>query len=100
MLSPYRVVDLTDHRGAMAGYILAGLGAEVIAVEPPDVAGVAGAAGAGAGELSWRRAYNRGKRSVTADAVDLAALVAEADVVIECGAVPVDLAAWRAANPG
>ena len=35
MLSPYRVVDLTDHRGLIAGFILAGLGAEVIAVEPP-----------------------------------------------------------------
>ena len=36
MLSPYRVLDLTDHRGHFAGFILASLGAEVIAVEPPE----------------------------------------------------------------
>ena len=35
MLTPYRVVDLTDHRGNLAGLMLAQLGAEVIAVEPP-----------------------------------------------------------------
>jgi crotonobetainyl-CoA:carnitine CoA-transferase CaiB-like acyl-CoA transferase len=35
MLSSYRVLDLTDERGAMAGFILAALGADVIAVEPP-----------------------------------------------------------------
>ena len=35
MLSAYRVIDATDHRGQMAGMILAGLGAEVILVEPP-----------------------------------------------------------------
>ena len=35
MLSPFRVVDLTDHRGNLAGLILAQLGAEVIDVEPP-----------------------------------------------------------------
>ncbi|MFM8531087.1 MAG: CoA transferase, partial [Ilumatobacteraceae bacterium] len=35
MLSPYRVLDLTDERGQLAGAVLAMLGAEVIAVEPP-----------------------------------------------------------------
>ena len=35
MLSPYRVLDLTDHRGQLAGAILASLGADVIAVELP-----------------------------------------------------------------
>src|SRR5205814_235958 len=93
VLSQYRVVDLTDDRGAMAGYILAGLGAEVIAVERPEAA-----AGDGAQSL-WRQAYMRGKRSVTIDAVDVDALVAGADVVLESGAGPVDLEAWRAANP-
>ena len=59
MLSPYRVVDLTDHRGLMAGFILASLGAEVIAVEPPD-----------GNPARWRDdglawwAYSRGKASV------------------------------------
>ena len=31
----YRVLDLTDERGHFAGYLLAALGADVIAVEPP-----------------------------------------------------------------
>ena len=35
MLSPYRVLDLTDHRGEIAGMILGDLGADVIRVEPP-----------------------------------------------------------------
>ena len=35
MLAPYRVLDLTDERGQLTGLMLAQLGAEVIAVEPP-----------------------------------------------------------------
>lgn len=35
MLSPYRVLDLTDEKGLLAGKILADLGADVIKVEPP-----------------------------------------------------------------
>ena len=35
MLSPYRVLDLADGRGAFCGKILADLGAEVIKIEPP-----------------------------------------------------------------
>ena len=89
----------------MAGFILAGLGAEVIAVEPPgggairrlkpfvdDVEDLEGSL--------WHLAFDRSKRSVTLDAVDLEALAADADVLIESGAVPVDLGALRAANPG
>jgi crotonobetainyl-CoA:carnitine CoA-transferase CaiB-like acyl-CoA transferase len=34
-LSPYRVIDLADERGLLAGQMLAKLGAEVIQVEPP-----------------------------------------------------------------
>ena len=45
-------------------------------------------------------AYNRGKRSVRADRVDLIALAATADVVLDSQAMGVDLAALRAANPG
>jgi crotonobetainyl-CoA:carnitine CoA-transferase CaiB-like acyl-CoA transferase len=48
--------------------------------------------------VQW--SYGRGKRSVTLDAVDLDALALGADVLIECGAVPVDLDGRRAANPG
>jgi len=36
MLSPYRILDLTDERANLTGLLLAQLGAEVIAVEPPD----------------------------------------------------------------
>ena len=35
MLSPYRVIDLTNERALLAGQILADLGADVIQVEPP-----------------------------------------------------------------
>ncbi len=34
MLSPYRVLDLTDERGLVCGHILGALGADVIAIEP------------------------------------------------------------------
>ncbi len=105
MLSPYRVLDLTDDRGHFAGFQLAQLGAEVIAVEPPG------------GQRSRHRgpwadgqedvehslqhwAYNRGKKSViVADEEQLATLAATADILIECGAMAIDLAAIRAANP-
>jgi benzylsuccinate CoA-transferase BbsE subunit len=36
MLSPYRVLDLTDEKGLSCGKILADLGAEVIQVEKPE----------------------------------------------------------------
>ncbi|MBM3684604.1 MAG: CoA transferase, partial [Actinobacteria bacterium] len=35
MLTPYRVLDLSDERGQLCGQILAGLGADVVLVEPP-----------------------------------------------------------------
>ena len=35
LLSPYRVLDLTDERGLLCGKILADLGADVLQVEPP-----------------------------------------------------------------
>ena len=94
MLAPYRVLDLTDARAELATFIFAGLGADVIKVEPPG------------GSLSRREApldmaqpaalaslrfhaYNRGKRSVVFD-LDLAtdrerffALVATADFLFE-----------------
>ena len=36
LLSPYRVLDLTDQRGLLCGKILADLGADVVQVEPPS----------------------------------------------------------------
>ncbi len=35
-LSPYRVLDLSDHRGLIAGRMFAQLGADVVQVEPPE----------------------------------------------------------------
>ncbi|MCP3853612.1 MAG: CoA transferase [Actinomycetia bacterium] len=105
MLEPYRVLDLTDDRGHFAGFLLAQMGADVIAVEPRE------------GQRSRHRgpwagafhdperslqhwAYNRGKRSVVAEGPEtLAELAAGADVIIECGAIDLDLDALRGANP-
>jgi crotonobetainyl-CoA:carnitine CoA-transferase CaiB-like acyl-CoA transferase len=72
MLSPYRVLDLTNERGLLCGQMLGDLGADVINVEPPG--------GSSARmippfvddrpnpnrSLYWW-AYNRNKRSVTLD---------------------------------
>ncbi len=86
MLSPYRVLDLTDHRGQLAGALLAALGAEVIAVEPPE-GSPSRRRGPLHGELSlswW--AHNRAKRSVVVDSLDGAdfeRLVRGADVLID-----------------
>lgn len=35
LLSPYRVLDLTDDKGSLCGQILADLGADVVQLEPP-----------------------------------------------------------------
>jgi crotonobetainyl-CoA:carnitine CoA-transferase CaiB-like acyl-CoA transferase len=105
MLSPYRVLDMCDDRGHFAGFLLAQLGADVIAVEPPggQRSRHQGPFAGGSDDperslLHW--AYNRGKRSVTVDGDDrLAELAAGADVLIECGALPIDLDRHRAENP-
>ena len=39
MLERYRVLDLTDERGHLAAFILAGLGADVVLIEPPQGSG-------------------------------------------------------------
>src|SRR5438309_2547025 len=72
VLSPYRVLDLTDERGLLCGQILADLGADVIAVEPPG-GSPARRIGPFAGDvpdpdrsLFWW-AYSRNKRSTTFD---------------------------------
>ncbi len=72
MLGQYRVLDLTDERGQLAGHLMASLGAEVILVEPP--AGSPSRAigphlndeARGDTSLSWL-SYNRGKRSAAFD---------------------------------
>ncbi len=105
MALPYRVIDLTDDRGGLAGMLLAQLGADVIAVEPPEgqrsrrLAPFAGD-GAGQKESLVHRTLNRGKRSVVlSEAEELERLIAGADLVLHCGAADVDLDALRAAHP-
>ena len=94
MLGEYRVLDLTDERGHLAAFILAQMGAEVIAIEPP--------AGSSARQLGpfaddvndgehslhhW--AYNRGKKSVVLDLAteddlnSLKGLIRSADILFE-----------------
>jgi crotonobetainyl-CoA:carnitine CoA-transferase CaiB-like acyl-CoA transferase len=89
MLSAYRVLDATDHRGQMAGMILAGLGAEVLLVEPPE-----GAAHRHRGDGLEFWAYNRGKQSVVCDGPDdVLELVRTADVLIDNGQFDRDVVA-------
>ena len=72
MLSPYRVLDLTNERGLLCGQILADLGADVIAIERPggnsarQVGPFAGDEADPERSLYWT-AYARNKRSVTLD---------------------------------
>jgi crotonobetainyl-CoA:carnitine CoA-transferase CaiB-like acyl-CoA transferase len=93
-LSPYRALDLTDHRGLLAGRMLGALGADVIQVEPPAgsparrIGPFDDAAPAGANSLYWS-AYACCKRGVTCD-IDstegralLLGLVKSADFVFE-----------------
>ncbi len=97
MLSPYRVLDLTNERGQLAGAMLAYLGAEVIAIEPPGGSPTRHR-GPFAGDephpdhsvTHW--AYNRGKQSVVLDVAGspeqraaFVELVAGTDVLIESG---------------
>ena len=94
MLSPYTVIDLTDHRGELASMVMGDMGSDVIKVEPPE------------GSASRRMppflesapepenslnffAFNRNKRSITLDLHSEAGrralldLVAKADFVFE-----------------
>jgi crotonobetainyl-CoA:carnitine CoA-transferase CaiB-like acyl-CoA transferase len=99
-LSPYRVLDLTDHRGALAGHMFAQLGADVIQIEPPEGSSArshppfAPDWPVGENSLYWA-AYASGKRSVVCDPGTpeglalLHRLVASADFLIE-SAAPAD----------
>jgi crotonobetainyl-CoA:carnitine CoA-transferase CaiB-like acyl-CoA transferase len=96
LLAPYRVLDLTDERGQIAGMMLADLGADVLRVEPP---GGSDARRSGpfldSGPTLERSlsfaAYNRNKRSVEIDlAMDsgretFLALVRDSDFVLDSG---------------
>ena len=97
MLNGVRVLDLCDERGYVAGWMLAELGAEVVAIEPKGgsparrlgpFAGGEGDQGKANASLCWW-AYARNKRSavVDLDSEDgrdqLRELVKRADVLIE-----------------
>ncbi|MFO0688348.1 MAG: CoA transferase [Myxococcota bacterium] len=116
LLAPYRVLDLTDERGALAGRILADLGADVIRVEPRGLCaarrvGPFLAEGPENERSLFFHAYDRGKRSIVLDLDDargreeLLALVSGADFVLDSGppalldAAGLDFERLRAANP-
>ena len=119
MLSDYRILDLTDDRGLIGGMILADLGADVIAIEPPggNRARRRGPFADGSNEgdiedsLVWQ-SYARGKRSLVLDLetdegrarlIDLArsadALIESADVGA-MDALGLGYEALSAVNPG
>ncbi len=116
MLSPYRVLDLTNERGLLCGQILGDLGADVVQIEPPG-----GSPARRLGpfvddvphpdrSLHWW-AHCRNKRAVTLDLERaegrdlLRRLVARADFLIESetpgvqAARGLDYAALAAVNP-
>jgi crotonobetainyl-CoA:carnitine CoA-transferase CaiB-like acyl-CoA transferase len=94
MLSRYRILDFTGGREAIAGQMLADLGADVVLVEPPEGASMRrlgpfyqGKADPNTSLPFW--ATNRGKRSVCVDIEtekgrsDFLKLIASADALIE-----------------
>ena len=114
MLSPYRVIDLSDERGVLAGQMLADLGADVIQVEPPSGSrgrDVAPFFAEWPNESIYWAAYTRGKRGVTCDLEQergrelLRQLITEADFLIESSdvgrmaALGLDYETLRAHNP-
>ena len=93
-LDGVRVLDLADEKGALAGKLLAGLGADVVLVEPPGGSRLRSIPPFWQGTPDAERSvffwfYAAGKRSVTLDvatpagAARLRRLVARADVLIE-----------------
>ncbi len=105
MLAGVRVIEAADQDGEYCGLLLAGLGAEVIKLEPPDGAPTRAVApflddvpGPDRSLFFW--AYNRGKRSVVTE--DATALIATADVLLLSGAPGrvFDAPALRARHPG
>ena len=94
MLSPYRVLDLTDDRGELASMMLGDLGADVIKIEPPGGSSSRRLPpfldGAPEAESSLHYlAFNRNKRGITLDLrtdtgkAELLRLVESADFLFE-----------------
>ena len=93
MLLESKALDLTDERGILCGCVLAQLGCEVIAIEPPGGSPVRRLAPYLKDDPDrglWWEAYARGKESLelAVDTPDgrerLLELVSEADFLIEC----------------
>ena len=94
LLAPYRVLDLTDERGLLAGKILADLGADVVQIEPPggnparNIGPFYGDDPQPEKSLFWW-AYAANKRSITLDLEQkdgqalLKKMVGEADFLVE-----------------
>ena len=94
LLAPYRVLDLTDERGLLAGKILADLGADVVQIEPPggnparNIGPFYGDDPQPEKSLFWW-AYAANKRSITLNLEQkdgqalLKKMVAEADFLVE-----------------
>ncbi len=116
LLAPYRVLDLTDERGQLAGQILADLGADVVRIEPPEGSAARGSAPRLASGPESERSlcfatYNRNKRSAVLDfakeseRAHFLELVAGADFVLDSGPdalldrAGLEPARLRAANP-
>jgi len=116
MLSPYRVLDLTDERGLLCGKILADLGADVIQVEPPGGNSARRLGPFYRDEVHPNRslfwwAYTANKRSITLNPSThdgralLQRLVKSADFLIEsaapgeCAALGLGYDALAAINP-
>ena len=95
-LAGLRVLDLCDQQGAFAGKLLAGLGADVVLVEPPGGGPLRGIPPFFEGVPGPERSlffwfYAAGKRGITLDLAHrdgadvLCRLSAAADVVLESG---------------
>jgi len=72
MLSPYRVLDLTDEKGLLCGKLLGDMGADVIKVEPPRGSPARNMGPFYHDEPDWRKslvwfAQNTSKRGITLD---------------------------------
>ncbi len=115
-LDGLRVVELCDEKGALAGKLLADMGADVIKVEPPSGDATRGYApfyrdDADAEHSLWFWSYNTSKRGVTLNLEQergreiFRDLVREADIVVESqrpgemARLGLDYAELRDANP-
>jgi len=115
-LAGIRVVELADAHGEWCGRLLAGMGADVVKVEPPGGAPTRRIGPFAADEAGVERSlyfwhFNAGKRSVVLDLEDpaqrarLRALIATADVLVEtlppgrAAALGLDYATLSAGNP-